>query len=217
MPFGADDWSSNQSIMKAAEKSGNLEVALSAGARELEARPDNKEARLLLAKIQTRAGLLDQALLTLEPLAEDTSPEVGIEVSRVKLAQGEVDEAAELLSGILNQGITPEEKRTARKLMAISEDQTGKHAAAQAIYKELLVELDEPSVRHNYGQSLLASKNYDQAAAVLKPLVDLPQFSKSRVVAAAAMARSNKKQQARDLMEGYMPEAEINRLLQVKQ
>jgi Flp pilus assembly protein TadD len=199
--------------MKAAEKSGNLEVALTTGSRELEIRPDNREARLLLSRLQTRAGLLDQANYTLEPLAGDQTAAYKLELARIFLAKGETQPANSLLNEVAQIKLSAEENRTTRKLQAISQDQSGNHSQAQELYNQLLIEQEESSVRHNYGQSLLASKNYTQAAAVLKPLLDLPQFTKSRVVAAAAMAKSNNSRGARDLLEGFLPESEINRLL----
>jgi Flp pilus assembly protein TadD len=214
--LAADDWASNQAMMKAAEKSGNLEVALAAGARELLVRPNNREARIFLAKIQTRAGLLEQALFTLEPLQQDNTTEVKLEQARVLLAQGQTESALSIIDEALTRKLELDSSRTARKLKAIGEDQSGRHPAAQAIYSQLLIELDEPTVRHNYAQSLLATKNYQQAVTVLKPLLDLPQFSRSRLVAAAALVKANDRQGARDLMEGHLPEAEINRLLRGK-
>jgi hypothetical protein len=63
---------------------------------------------------------------------------------------------------------------------------------------------------------LISSENYDEALAVLRPLIDSPQFIEARIMAAAALNRKRDNKGARDLLEGYLPEQEIDRVLGVK-
>jgi FimV-like protein len=211
--ISSDSWAANQAIMRAAENAGNLDVGLNAGQKELDARPDNKEARIYMARLQILAGLSEQALFTLEPLKEDQSGPVRIELARAYLRGGQTKEARPILEKLTKEGQNPQEQRTAKKLLGICDDQEGQHQKAQALFRHLLVERDEPSVRYNLGCSLIASNNFDEAISILQPLVDSPRYLEARVMTAAAFSRKNDKKSARGLLEGYMSEREIKRLL----
>jgi tetratricopeptide (TPR) repeat protein len=211
--LGQDGWEANEAVMKAAETAGNVEIGLQAGERELAARPENVEARLFLARLQTRAGLVDQAMFTLEPLADDRSVAARLELGRANLAGGRLEEAEAFLQEAMDASPTTDQSRSLRKLSAIAEDLRGRHAEAQKLYAQLLIEHDEPSVRINYGQSLLLSREYSQVVTILTPLLDSPQYVKARFVAAAALAGRKDRAGARDLLESYLPESEIKRIL----
>jgi Flp pilus assembly protein TadD len=211
--MSTDSWAANQAIMRAAENAGNYEVGLNAGQKELDARPDNKEARIAMARMQTMAGLSEQALFTLETLKEEHSNAAKIEFARAYLRDGQTKEARPILEKLTKEAQDPQEQRTSRKLLGICEDLEGQHQKAQAIFRQLLVERDEPTVRYNLGSSLLASANFDEAISILKPLVDSPKFLEARVMTAAALSRKNDKKSARGLLEGYMSDREIKRLL----
>jgi Flp pilus assembly protein TadD len=211
--LSSDSWAANQAIMRAAENAGNYEVGLNAGQKELDSRPGNKEARLYLARLQTMAGFSEQALFTLEPLKEDLSSEARIEFARAYLREGRPKEARPILEKLGQEKLEPQEQRTATKLVGICEDMEGRHQKAQALFRQLLVERDEPTVRYNLGSSLIASNNYDEAISILKPLIDSPRYLEARIMTAAALSRKNDKKSARGLLEGYMAETEIKRLL----
>ena len=212
--LGTGEWPANQAIMRAAERTGNLELGLEAGRRELDARPGNKEARIFLARLQTMAGRPDQALFTLETLADDGSAAARLETARALLSQGEAAQARPALEALVSDGsLGQSEERSARKLMGICEDQLGNRAESQALFRQLLLERDEPSVRFNLGSSLISDGSYDEAIIVLTPLVDSPKFLEARIMAAAAFTRKNDKKSARGLLEGYVSDGEINRLL----
>jgi Flp pilus assembly protein TadD len=209
----AGSWASSEAVMRAAETTGNIEMGIAAGEMELEARPDNREARIFLARLQTRAGLVEQALYTLEPLSGDTSAAARLELARALMASGKAQEAQESLAVAREASHSDFEDRMIRKLQAIGEDLGGRHDEAQKMYAQLLVEKDEPSVRFNYGNSLFATRQYKEAVAVLTPLLDMPKFVKARYMAAAALSRQNDKAGARNLLESYLPESEIQRIL----
>ena len=61
---------------------------------------------------------------------------------------------------------------------------------------------------------MLSNRNRE-AAAILLPMADSPEFPQARLAAAAALARSNDRQGARNLLEGYLPQDEIERILGV--
>jgi tetratricopeptide (TPR) repeat protein len=212
-----DSWDANRAIIKAAEASGNLGVALATTKSELKARPDNKEARLLLARLQTRANDPEQALLTLKPLLHNPEPAALVEQGRAQLALNHVPEAQKLLEKALKAAHDKAMKREARKLLAVVLDLSNEHAKAQGIYQDLLVEEDEPAVRFNYGRSCLASGHYDQAVSALLPLVDMRDMPQARVLAAAAMVNKHDLRGARNLLEGYMRSEDIDRVLEEAQ
>ncbi|MDR1608091.1 MAG: tetratricopeptide repeat protein [Deltaproteobacteria bacterium] len=211
--LGANSWKANEAVMKAAERTGNYEVGLLSGQKELDARPDNKQARIFMARLQTMAGTPDRALYTLEPLKDDANPEARLEWGRALLRDNQIVEAKEILEKLINLDGDLPVKRSARKLYAISQDLQGKRDDAQKLFRELLVERDEPTVRFNLGGSLVASNKFDEAIAILQPLLDTPRFMEARFLTAAALSRKNDKKAARNLLEGYLPEPEIRRLL----
>ncbi|MDR2366727.1 MAG: tetratricopeptide repeat protein [Deltaproteobacteria bacterium] len=216
--LGLGDWPGNQAIMRAAENTGNYDLGLDAGQRELETRPDNKEARVYMAKLQTMAGRPEQALYTIEPITSgaDALPAALIEKARALLRQGFPLEARPILQSLAGTGgLSREEERSVQKLLGICEDQEGRRSEAQAIFRQLLLEKDEPSVRYNLGGSLISSENYDEALSVLRPLIDSPRYLEARIMAAAALNRKRDNKGARELLEGYVPEREINRILGV--
>ncbi|MDR2444267.1 MAG: hypothetical protein LBE31_12215 [Deltaproteobacteria bacterium] len=208
-----DSWEANRAIMKAAENSGNLEIGLQTGQKELDSRPDNAEARIMMARLQTISGLPEQALFTLEPLEAKPTPAYELEKARALLRRGLTAESRPLLEGLLAVNLDPMTQRAVRKLMAICEAQDGQHQKAQEIFRQLLVEREEASVRFNLGYSLMASNKYQDVVIVLKPLLDTPQFVEARYLAAAALGRLHNTKEARGLLEGYLSDAEINRLL----
>jgi Tfp pilus assembly protein PilF len=142
---------------------------------------------------------------------------VAIELARAELSLGgQTQKALARLDAALSSGLSPELERAARKLKAIGEDLEGRHGEAQKIYAQLLIEKDEPSVRFNYGRSLLASRRYSEAVAALRPILDEPRLAQARVVAAAALASQNDKRAAKSLLESYLPAEDIDRLLGAK-
>lgn len=208
----ADSWESNRAIMLAAMASDNPAIVLSTGQKELEARPDNVEARTMVAQVQTRLGQPKQALLTLDPVQSSTEPSVKLELARARLALGHPEQAVPFLNEVAATENAPL-VREASKLLAVACDQQGRHAEAQKRYEALLASKNEPSVRYNYGRSLMLSNKNREAAAILLPMVDSPEFPQARLAAAAALARSNDKQGARNLLEGYLSQNEIERIL----
>lgn len=205
-------WEINQSVMLAAERSGNIEVAMSAGNAELQARPENDEARFIMARLYSRQGSPEQAFTTLEGVSDGrkTDPRYRLERARALIASNRAMEAREELDGIANAGSSD---REVRKLKGVCADLVGEHALAQETYRSLLSEQEEGSVRYNYGRSLIASRNYGQAASTLLPLVDNPSYARARILAAGAFMRSGDKVSARNLLEGYLSSSEIDDLL----
>ena len=208
-----DSWQTNKVIIRAAEKSGNLDVALVTASSEVSARPDNDEARVILARLLTRTGQPQQALITLESMGDGTKPEAALETARAELALGNAEKVNALLDQAESGSPSRALARETKKLRAVAFDLVGDHAAAQAAYRSLLGEHDEMGVRYNYGRSLIASQDYGKAVSMLLPLVEMYEFPQARVAAAAAMAKNKDVKGARNLLHGYMPEAEITRIL----
>lgn len=208
----AGEWKSNRAIMIAAENSGNLGVVLNTGAQELEARPDNAEARIMVARVQSRLGNPQQALETLSPISASNDPAMALEQGRAQLAVGELEAAQislEQAASVKNRVLA----REAKKLQAVACDLEGRHADAQEAYRALLAEQNEATVRYNYGRSLMLSKEDKRAVTVLLPLADRADMPQARLACAAAMARSGDMKGARNLLEGYMPAGDIAHLL----
>jgi Flp pilus assembly protein TadD len=208
-----DNWQTNRVVIRAAESSGNVHVALSAATEEVAARPDNDEARVILARLLTRTGQPQQALITLEPVANQNAPEVLLEKGRAELSMGNVAEAAGLLDRSLASSPLPSRVREAHKLRAVVFDLSGEHGTAQGLYRSLLGERDDVGIRYNYGRSLIASGDYKQAVSMLLPLVELYEIPQARLAAAAAMARSDDREGARNLLHGHVDEDAISRML----
>lgn len=209
----SDSWQTNQGIIKAAESSGNYSVGIAAGNAELAARPDNAEARVALARLFTRTGQPQQALLILAPVKDKNAPDVLLEECRAELSRGNVKEAGEYLDQLGAVSLSGAARRERDKLAAVSRDLNGDHEAAQTVYRALLSEYDDAGVRYNYGRSLMASGNYSQAVSILLPLAEARELPQARLAAAAAMAKNNNPAGARNLLQGYLPENEIDRLL----
>ncbi len=213
-PISLDEtWDSRLRVIKAAEAAGTLDMALTAARKELDERPENAEARVIMARLQTRSGRPDQALAVLEPLKGAPSPESRVEEARALLAQDRPGEAKGILTAVTQSNPSAVTTREANKLVAICTDLEGNHPSAQNMYKALLAERDEVGVRYNLGRSLLAGKQYAEAAATLMPLVDIQALPQARLAAAAALAKSNRKQEAAGLLQGHMPQEQIDRLL----
>jgi Flp pilus assembly protein TadD len=208
-----DDWQTNRVVIRAAESSGNVYVALAAATEEVAARPGNDEARVVLARLLTRTGQPQQALITLEPVENQSAPDTLLEKGRAELAMGNVAPAAGLLDQCLASSPPPAQVREAHKLRAVAFDLSGEHAAAQGLYRSLLGERDDVGVRYNYGRSLIASGDYKQAVSMLLPLVELYEIPQARFAAAAAMAGSDDREGARNLLHGLVAEDEISRML----
>ncbi len=205
-------WEMNQSVMLAAERSGNIEIATSAGEAELQARPENDEARFIMARLYSRQGSPEQALSTLEGVSDGmkTDPRYRLERARALIASNRAVEARGELESIGSAGNS---EREVRKLKGVCADLVGEHALAQETYRGLLAEQEEGSVRYNYGRSLIASREYRQAASTLVPLVDNPAYARARILAAGAFMRSGDTTSARNLLEGYLSSSEIDDLL----
>lgn len=209
-----NSWDLNYAIMQAADRSDNIEIGISAGVAELDARPDNDEARILLARFQTKARRPEQALYTLSQLAAGHKDSVAarIERARAYIASGRMDEARADLEAI---GTAPAEyDREKRRLLAVTEDVAGNHAKAQELYRALLAEREDAPVRFNFGRSLITTRNYPQAANVLLPLTENARYPQARILAAGAFLKSGNKTAARNLLEGYLSRMEIDELLE---
>jgi Flp pilus assembly protein TadD len=211
-----DTWETNRTIIRAAENSGNFDIALATATGEIAQRPDNREARITLARLQTKTGQPEQAVITLEAMAGDDSPEALLEMGRARLALDRVDEAVDLLDRALSRSAGRPLTREANKLRAVAADLRGRHDEAQNLYRTLLGEQDEIGVRYNYGRSLISSGKYSQAVGMLLPLVERYELPQARVAAAAAMAKNKDEAGARNLLHGYMPEDDITRVLKGK-
>lgn len=187
----ADSWESNRAIMMAAMTSDNPAIVLSTGQKELEVRPDNVEARTMVAQVQTRLGQPgNRPWLTLDPVQLSAEPGVKLELARARLALGHPEQAVPLLNEVAATENAPL-VREASKLLAVACDQQGRHAEAQERYEALLASKNEPSVRYNYGRSLMLSNRNREAAAILLPMADSPEFPQARL---AARCRSGPQQ-----------------------
>lgn len=212
--LSGNTWEVNRAVMLAGEKSNALEVALRAGEAELEARPDNDEARIIMARLQSRVGRAEQAISTLEGLSSQAaqSPVAQIERARASIVLNRPGEALSFLAGIntdardINQEV--------KKLEAVAYDITGQHEMAQEIYKDILSRREDAATRYNYGRSLINSGKYAEASSALMRLVDNPNYPQARILAAGALLHSGDSQGARYLLEGYLSAAEIDKLLE---
>lgn len=207
-----NSWEVNRSVMQAAERSGNIDIALATGEAELQARPENDEARFAMARLYSRAGSPDQAFSTLEGVSDGkrSGTLFKLERARALIASNRAAEARQELDSIGGPGAS---EREVRKLKGVCADLVGEHALAQETYRGLLSEQEEGSVRFNYGRSLIASRNYSQAASTLIPLVDNPNYARARILAAGAFMRSGDRTSARNLLDGYLSSSEIDDLL----
>ena len=208
-----NSWESNLRIIKAAEASGSVDVALNTALKELQTRPKNYEARIVAARLQTRKGRPKQALTLLEALSGPPSAESWLERGRALLAMEKISETGEALKNAVDTKPSPAVMREVLKLQAICLDIAGKHNDAQGIYTDLLAEKDEPGVRYNLGRSFYASKKYSDAVTALMPIVEVKLLPQARLLAAAAMVKSNDRQGARSLLEGQVPAAEIGKII----
>ncbi len=206
-------WESNLRIIKAAEASGSVDVALNTALKEIQTRPKNDEARIVAARMHTRKGQPKQATALLEELANPDSAEAHLEKGRALLAQSKIPETGVELKAAMDSKPSPAVEREVMKLQAICLDLAGKHADAQSLYSDLLSEKDEASVRFNFGRSLYESRKYSDAVSVLMPIVEVPLLPQARLVAAAAMVKNNDRQSARSLLEGHVAASEIDKLV----
>ncbi|MDR1046034.1 MAG: tetratricopeptide repeat protein [Candidatus Adiutrix sp.] len=211
-----DSWETNMIIIRAAEKSGNLDIALGTAKAEIAQRPDNQEGRLVLARLQTRTGQPEQAMITLESCARPGESSVLLEKARAGLALGLVPEAVEMLQRSKEADPPHSLIWEIDKLSAVAADLSGDHDSAQNLYRALLGRQDDPGLRYNYGRSLISSGRYGQAVNILLPLVERVDMPQARVAAAAAMAKNKDVEGARNLLHGYMTDEDINRVLKGK-
>jgi Tfp pilus assembly protein PilF len=208
-------WDVNRSVMLAAENSGNYEIALKTGDEELAARPDNDEAKIIMARLLSRTGQAQRASSLIETVKEDPDGLVLIERVRCLIAMNQGSSARELIDEQEEMGRIhgKENLFEAHKLLAVALDLEGDNKKAQTLYSSLLAQREDPAVRMNFGRSLIATGNYAQAAEILMPLVDSPKYPQARILAAGAVKKAGDKRQARSLLEGYLPDKQIDGLL----
>jgi predicted Zn-dependent protease len=202
--------------MNAAELSGNYEIALKTGEEELKARPDNDEAKIVVARLLSRTGQPQRAASILDSIQNDPSGKVLIERVRALIAMGMGGLARELIDEQHEMGRIhgKENQFEAQKLLAVAYDLEGENRKAQAQYSALLAQREDSAVRMNYGRSLIATGNYSQAAEMLMPLVDSQTYPQARILVAGALSKSGDKRLARSLLEGHLSDKKIEGLLQ---
>ena len=208
-------WDVNRAVMLAAENSGNYEIALKTGDEELTARPDNDEAKVIMARLLSRTGQAQRANSLIETVKEDPDGLVLIERVRCLIAMNQGSSARELIDEQEEMGRIhgKENQFEAHKLLAVALDLEGDNKKAQMHYASLLAQREDSAVRMNYGRSLIATGNYAQAAEILMPLVDSHKYPQARILAAGAINKSGDKRMARSLLEGYIPDGQISKLL----
>ena len=208
-------WDVNRAVITAAERSGNYEIALKTGEEELKARPDNDEAKIVVARLLSRTGQPQRASVLLESIKDDPDGRVLIERVRSLIAMGMGGLARGLIDEPGEMGrIQGEENRfEANKLLAVAFDLEGEHRKAQRQYAELLAQHEDSAVRMNYGRSLIATGSYSQAAEMLMPLVESQKFPQARILAAGALNKSGDSRLARSLLEGYLSDRQIDELM----
>ena len=208
-------WDVNRSVMIAAERSGNYEIALKTGEEELKERPDNDEAKIIVARLLSRTGQAQRATSLIETIKEDPEGLVLIERVRALIAMGIGNLARELIDEQQEIGSIrgKENQFEAQKLLGVAFDLEGEHLKAQKQYAALLAQREDPAVRMNYGRSLIATGNFSQAAEVLLPLVDSATYPQARILAAGALNKSGDTALARSLLQGYISDQKIEGLL----
>ena len=208
-------WEVNRSVMIAAERSGNYEIALKTGEEELKERPDNDEAKIIVARLLSRTGQAQRATSLIETIKEDPEGLVLIERVRALIAMGIGNLARELIDEPHEMGRIhgKENQFEAQKLLAVAYDLEGENRKAQAQYSALLAQREDSAVRMNYGRSLIATGNYSQAAEMLMPLVESQKFPQARILAAGALNKLGDSRLARSLLEGYLSDKQIDELM----
>ena len=208
-------WEVNRSVMSAAEHSGNYEIALKTGEEELKARPDNDEAKIVVARLLSRTGQPQRAATMLQTIKDDPDGRVLIERVRSLIAMGMGNLARELIDEQTEMDAIrgKENQFEARKLLAVALDLEGDNRKAQMQYAALLSQQEDSAVRMNYGRSLIATGDYSQAAEILMPLVDSQTYPRARILAAGALNKSGDPKLARSLLEGYLSDKQIDELM----
>lgn len=165
----------------------------------------------MLARLQSRSGRADQALATLAKIpADKQQSDFHLEKMRALIASNKPHEAVAQMQHI---DATDKLFREFEKLRAVANDLMGRHPEAQAIYSTLLGEREDAAVRFNYGRSLIASGSFAQAASVLGPMVDNPDYPQARILAAGSLMRAGNIPAARSLLQGYLSDPEIDQLI----
>lgn len=211
--LAGSSWETNRAVMEAGERTGNLQIALSAGESELKDRPDNDEARVMLSRIETRVGRPEQAFYNLSQLSprHRETPQAELEYARACIATSRFKEAQESLEKVSSR--EPDIVWEKKRLSAVTEDLSGEHALAQQHYRDLLAEREDEAVRYNLGRSYISTRDYRLAAAALLPLTENPRYPMARVLAAGSFAKIGDKTAAKNLLEGYLSDYEIESLL----
>ncbi len=151
-----------------ARRAGNYEFAIPLYGRALQMNPDGTEAKLGLAQVYLATGTPDEgAALYRDVLAHSSSADArrGLALSMIDmgeptLAERQLDEALKVDS---------RDYKTIN-VMGVSLDMQGRHADAQARYRQgLALRPEDPALRCNLGLSLAISGDVQGAIADLVP------------------------------------------------
>jgi Flp pilus assembly protein TadD len=153
-----------------ARKAGDLDAAMPLYGRALQAKPDGVEAKLGLGQVYLSVGAPDEAAAlfrdVLEKRANDQTARRGLAMALISMGQPDLAER-QLEAALLADG------RDYRTLNAygVVLDMTGRHAEAQAHYRQgIELAPDYLPLRNNFGLSLAISGQPEEAIGQLAPL-----------------------------------------------
>src|SRR6266850_1922762 len=169
---GASGDSYDTSVKQAdeARKAGDLDAAMPLYGRALQAKPDGIEAKLGLGQVYLSAGAPDEAAAlfrdVLDKKTSDQTARRGLAMALISMGQPDLAER-QLEAALLADG------RDYRTLNAygVVLDMTGRHAEAQASYRQgIELAPDYLPLRNNFGLSLAISGQPEEAIGQLAPL-----------------------------------------------
>ena len=204
------DWAIQKTIIKASENNGDLATALGVSERAAEADPDNADAKLWKARLLMKAGRLEQAEDLLAEIADHQDPLLLVEQGRMALLKNDAAGARESETRALAQ--IPD-SRDAKTILAVSLDVLGEHIRAQEIYRSLLANKEEASVRYNYGRSLALSGDSSRAIETLYSLSEREDMPQAKMLLAELFIDKKDFETARRILRrDGMPDADIERV-----
>lgn len=208
--FDNSSWENTRSILRAAERSGNLDMALETSKDFIAINPQHVDARVYAARALTRTGDAQQALRTLSFIKpeQQTAP-VQLEMARAQMALGNTAKAHKILVYLVQENASDaalaggdELARDIAKLYAVSLSVNGEFDQANTLFEKLMANSDEADVRYNYARSLMFQCRYDNAYELLSPLVE--SYPPARPAAAVTLWKMGRTDEGKALLKGLI-------------
>ena len=200
-------------VATAALQGGSPQMALDVASRILAAEPRNEAALVVQGDALTSLGRFDEARASYAAALERNPGSVGAKIGLGRLQLGRDPAAAEALFMEALQGDA--RNTIALNDLGIARDLQGRHADAQAAYREALgINPDHSATSVNLALSLAMAGSARDGVRILRPLASTPNASrKLRHDLAAVLTMAGDRDEAARIMSSDLSAEDVRRAL----